>query len=673
MGSDFGGSQEVPGLRRGSGRHRHRRDGRDEKLLVASNVTARLTDALRRATEEIPVEERRRLVEEVARILRDGGRALPEDLRHTAQAWQQRQQAWLDLQEELQEARKEAERFADEVQNSMEDCLDAGVRAARAAALDGALDDVLDDDLEDPDEQPGDELEDLEDLEASELDARARLLEGVGDADRQQALVEAARRAAVFAEELERQRQRMRKRVGVDGTEAPLTIAQQLEEEKLLEELVAEQTRSIMEVQREVERLQGGGRQDSTEAQIWQQVAKTWLGLEEELSEVTEELAGVKGSRGPRLLEGVEDVDRQAVLNEAARRAALFAEELDRQRQKMRRRERSGLPPALVAGQLLEDQEALEKLTAEQAQGLADAQRALQLALDFGASGAAEAESWTHIAGMWKGTQDDLAVVEKAVQDATSAAIDDGCLWDVIACQRADQDGAATLDEEMRAKLLRAIEGISDKSRRDALAEAVRRAAVFAEELEQQRGGLRRRKPREAKAEMNEVLLAEMASEHAQRLASAQEELQRTRGIGEPGAAEADAWKQLVNVWTGLEKDLSAVSQGCEDRDDATVAAVAKARAKLGKAIEGLRDDAERRAVLSLEMQLADNFSDKLGQERTILRHKRQPEDQQVLEKEDRLASLTAELESQMAHALKELETSKDFGKNGLVEAFGRV
>ncbi|CAJ1417638.1 unnamed protein product [Effrenium voratum] len=201
------------------------------------------------------------------------------------------------------------------------------------------------------------------------------------DAERQAALAEAARRQALFQEELQKQRHKLQKRSKAKtAAPAPVEFGRLLEDQAALQALEVEREAAMEECQRYIGDARAYG--NSAEENKWIDVLQGWHGVEEDLPQLsTNELPeGTWSAMASRAKTGKVSVDHDeqlALLAEAARRAAAFDEELQKQRSHMKKRrkalQKGELEQAdpLEACRTLADEEVLKRLAKEQADACA--------------------------------------------------------------------------------------------------------------------------------------------------------------------------------------------------------------------------------------------------------------------------------------------------------------
>ncbi|CAE7032071.1 asl1 [Symbiodinium natans] len=501
-----------------------------------------LQEAMAKATEEDATwDEKQAALDQVGRLLAGGAIAnLPMALRQEAEAWQSRQDERLRLARSLEAAAEKAAALED--------------GAREAMGQDGAADDQS---------------------SLRELMARAKLSVDAGD--REALLAEAARRASAFQEELDAQRLRLkaRRRNQSDGASLLATGAL-LEERDSLSELKDKVAAEFAALP--------GLREDGAGDEAWDlacdALEDAWKQLSADVQsaaqDTQEELAEtVVGSKVAKSLEDA-DAERRAALAEAARRAAAFDEELQKQRQKLQKRAKAkgSSAPALELGRLLEDREAFQALEAERVAALEECQKFL--AEEGQKLGDSEANDWTQLVEALDAAKTDL---DELAQETSAEALPGSSTWADIAAKL--KTGKLEVDSQEHLAML---------------AEASRRAAAFDEELQKQRSQMKKRRkalqkgvtpdqvdPLEAcRSLADEQTLKKLAKEQAEACAQCEALAASAEGDAK------EAWTELGAAWAAMSKDMAKAEK--EARESAKVV-TGEAGSGLGEAL-GLVDEA---------------------------------------------------------------------------------
>eukprot|EP00931_Biecheleriopsis_adriatica_P047651 TRINITY_DN27485_c0_g1_i1.p1 TRINITY_DN27485_c0_g1~~TRINITY_DN27485_c0_g1_i1.p1 ORF type:complete len:2283 (-),score=523.16 TRINITY_DN27485_c0_g1_i1:218-7066(-) len=453
-------------------------------------------------------------------------------------------------------------------------------------------------------------------------------------AERRAALAEAARRAACFDEELQKQRQKLQKRKGRTGggIAEPLELGRLLEDRSALEALKTEQQSALVACR---EGLASAEREAGSEdVKEWSQLLEAWEFAQEELANVlassSETVTGVlpEGSAWQALAQKTsksqETPDYLAMLSEAARRASVFDEELQNQRQRMKKRRKDAKKQAgemqeprissVGVCHALADREALLRLTAEHAEASAQCQEALAAAQGNGLEHAA----WGQLAEVWAQMQKDLAKAAKEANDATSNSGALSAQLDVPGSVSADVRG-----QDGHSMPRRGI-GDSDEERRSALIEAARRVAAFDEELSKQRQAMQRRQKRTAVESAGADALATgqalldcsslqcLAQRHREGLSECKAALQ------DQNTSEAAAWEELVQAWEKLEESLGKTTH------EAAAGSAGSAVEEAALYASGVASAARRAAAFERELHGLQAVSSSAGDASTQELHEAQ-------------------------------------------------
>ena len=408
-------------------------------------------------------------------------------------------------------------------------------------------------------------------------------------------LAEAARCAATFDEELQKQRQQMKKRRkalqkgGAEQAMDPLDACRIIADEEVLKQLAKQQVEALDKCQAMASSGEGA-------SEAWEQLATTWAQMEKDMAkaekEVSEAAKVVTNEASSSLVQALElaqaegvarDVDdesaaRKAALHEAARRVAIFDEELSKQRAAMRRRQSENPCGASALGAALLDGETLKALASECAEAVAICEAAAEEASKE------EAQPWQDILKVWANLQEDLA---EATEEAATQA----------KASRA-QEAAEAL----------AVYGV---------ASAARRAVAFEHEL----GLLTRegaQKPGNVDSDIRlahrTALVQKLRTELAEGLAFCEARVAATSVEGAPEHLVEcrNAWQELVDLWQGLSKDLEAAAQELATSD-------AEPAGPLRKLLDASVSDAERQKALAEAARCAAQFDEELQRQRQRL------------------------------------------------------
>lgn len=255
--------------------------------------------------------------------------------------------------------------------------------------------------------------------------SKAKIGKVTVDDDEQLALLaEAARCAAAFDEELQKQRQQMKKRRkalqkgGSEQATDPLDVCRTMADEEALKRLSRQQAEAHAKCQAMATSGEGM-------SEAWEQLAATWVQMEKDINkaekEVSEASKVVISDAHSELVAALGlaqdgEVARDAeALQEAARRIAVFDEELAKQRAAMRRRRSENPQGANALGAALLEGEALKALAAECAEAVAVCEAAAAEASKEGG----QAEPWQDILKVWANLRADLA---EATEEAEAEA-----------------------------------------------------------------------------------------------------------------------------------------------------------------------------------------------------------------------------------------------------------
>eukprot|EP00933_Yihiella_yeosuensis_P078549 TRINITY_DN9009_c0_g1_i2.p1 TRINITY_DN9009_c0_g1~~TRINITY_DN9009_c0_g1_i2.p1 ORF type:complete len:1299 (+),score=407.21 TRINITY_DN9009_c0_g1_i2:357-3899(+) len=455
-------------------------------------------------------------------------------------------------------------------------------------------------------------------IEASHAEvgqSRLSLQIAVDPEGRKSMLVEAARRAAAFDEQLQEQKARLKKRRKAeakdkDGDIDPqLTVCKNLAEMSVLEDLKQERSLAAAQCLQQAQAAEG------SEKEAWEQLQTFWDQHHKDLTKVetdvnastasAAERSGGVWSQMARLSQSDDGTSRKAALFEASRRIAAFDEELQKQRHLMHKRqkrqgERGAEIAPLVAGQALIDGQELQKLLQEYDEGSKVCEDALRKACDSNK----DASAWEDLRNMWAKLRTSLGKAEKEVAASELRA------------ERLDFLGP----EATRA------DHLAD-SKYAEVATAARRAANFERKLHDFHEQLRQ-SPADAENPRRHPLLADaylqnqqealrkLQEEHEQEAATCQKLSSSSK---QPEAAEA--WKELVALWDelgedirGLEKDISTLNEVGSSAD------LGRSKSSVGVS------DSERRAALQEAARQVALFDEELQQQRQKLqRRRRQP------------------------------------------------
>lgn len=419
--------------------------------------------------------------------------------------------------------------------------------------------------------------------------SKAKIGKVTVDDDEQLALLaEAARCAAAFDEELQKQRQQMKKRRkalqkgGSEQATDPLDVCRTMADEEALKRLSRQQAEAHAKCQAMATSGEGM-------SEAWEQLAATWVQMEKDINkaekEVSEASKVVTSDAHSELVAALGlaqdgEVARDAeALQEAARRIAVFDEELAKQRAAMRRRRSENPQGANALGAALLEGEALKALAAECAEAVAVCEAAAAEASKEGG----QAEPWQDILKVWANLRADLA--------------------------------EATEEAEAEAKTCRAQEA-SEALAAHGVAAAARRAVAFEHEL----GQLTREGAHESGAVEADVrrahktaLVQKLKTEHAEGLAFCEAKVAATRAEEEtPHLVECrNAWQELVELWQGLGKDLETAAQ--------ELATSTEPAGALRKILDASVSDAERQKALAEAARRAAQFDEELQRQRQRL------------------------------------------------------
>ncbi|CAE7905781.1 unnamed protein product, partial [Symbiodinium microadriaticum] len=391
------------------------------------------------------------------------------------------------------------------------------------------------------------------------------------DAELQAALSEALRRMANFEHDLEQQRAALKRR----RKKEPGAMA----DDESLTALVVEKGQALAQCQDFAEKMP---------AQAWNLIVSTWHG---KLTDGLERLAmradveGVEDSsededarqRRRLLVDRGEAVDPSAALQEARRRLAQLAEEAERQRLGLKRRQRR-----------------------------------------------ARGE---------EGSDDDSSLEEQTLRSSAISAWGDaagksGEIERLKAAQRGMGRSAWTDDPAASP----------DDFYPSSLAEAKQRLAGFEEQLRAQQKSLRRLEQQKRSGQADDVLLAEHALLNQGALEALAAERGRCRRQLQKllQVAEAEGWSedqraaydQLVAQCQRLEESFKSLDQTAEMLQQGTEEAVAAPGATsaieaLKAALSGKVDDPELRAALDVALKRLASFDSDLEQQRAALKRRR--------------------------------------------------
>ncbi|CAE7811872.1 unnamed protein product [Symbiodinium sp. CCMP2592] len=394
------------------------------------------------------------------------------------------------------------------------------------------------------------------------------------DAELQAALSEALRRMANFEHDLEQQRAALKRR----RKKEPGAMA----DDESLTALVVEKGQALAQCQDFAEKMP---------AQAWNLIVSTWHG---KLTDGLERLAmraDVEGAedssededarqRRRLLVDRGEAVDPSAALQEARRRLAQLAEEAERQRLGLKRRQRR------ARGDEGSDEEgSLEEQTLRSSA--------------ISAWGDAEDAA---------GKSEEIELLRRAQRGMGRSAWTD--------------DPAASADDFYPSSL----------------AEAAQRLAGFEEQLRAQQKSLRRLEQQKRSGEADDVLLAEHALLNQGALEALAAERGRCRRQLQKllQVAEAEGWSQdqraaydqLVAQCQRLEESFKSLDQTAEMLQQGTEEAVAAPGATsaieaLKAALAGKVDDPELRAALDAALKRLASFDSDLEQQRAALKRRR--------------------------------------------------
>eukprot|EP00435_Cladocopium_sp_Y103_P015931 s564_g3.t3 len=419
------------------------------------------------------------------------------------------------------------------------------------------------------------------------------------DAEREAALAEAARRQATFQEELQKQRQKLQKRTKAKSTApTPLELGRLLEDEGALQALERDREEAMKECQQFVDTAA------STSGE-WRDLLEGWQTFEEDLANLSshnqdlrermpEGSVWASAGRLARLRKTDVSHDEQlAMLAEAARCAAAFDEELQKQRQQMKKRRKAlqkqgGAEQAndsLDVCRTLADEEILKGLSEKQAEAHAKCQA-------MATSGEGMSEAWEQLAATWVQMEKDMNKAEKDVSETSK-----------VVTSNANSGLVQVLGLAQDSEVARDVDDDS-VSRRKALKEAAQRVAVFDEELSKQRAAVIRRRaanPSGARVlghalldgEALKTLAAECTKAEAACQAAAEEAIAKNH-------SEAEQWKDLLKLWSTLQKDLE------EDIEQAAAEARACRAQEASEALAAAGLPAAVRQALKFEKELED-------------------------------------------------------------------
>ncbi|CAE7531923.1 unnamed protein product, partial [Symbiodinium sp. CCMP2456] len=391
------------------------------------------------------------------------------------------------------------------------------------------------------------------------------------DAELQAALSEALRRMANFEHDLEQQRAALKRR----RKKEPGAMA----DDESLTALVVEKGQALAQCQDFAEKMP---------AQAWNLIVSTWHG---KLTDGLERLAmradveGVEDSsededareRRRLLVDRGEAVDPSAALQEARRRLTQLAEEAERQRLGLKRRQRRAR-----GEEGSDDDSSLEEQTLR----------------------SSAISAWGDAAG----TSGEIERLKAAQRGMGRSAWTD--------------DPAASTDDFYPSSL----------------AEATQRLAGFEEQLRAQQKSLRRLEQQKRSGQADDVLLAEHALLNQGALEALAAERGRCRRQLQKllEVAEAEGWSedqraaydQLVAQCQRLEESFKSLDQTAEMLQQGTEEVVAAPGATsaieaLKAALAGKVDDPELRAALDVALKRLASFDSDLEQQRAALKRRR--------------------------------------------------
>jgi len=416
----------------------------------------------------------------------------------------------------------------------------------------------------------------------------------VGNADeRREALADAARRVATFDEEVQRQRLRLRQRRSPPGQQsAPLAVGLLMGGRSDVQQLRQELAQAASDCQHALQ-IASTDNHDLVQITAWQQLGGSCEQLRNEVAHLDAEIntdivdlncygaawksiaqdsvAKALSERRYGISSNVDEVERYALLSEAARRAAAFDEEMQQQKERLERRRRLRVNETapLAAGQRIVDCEVFERLAQQQAHGLMESEQALLRGLAPSSLDVEETEAWQQLVCLWKQHQE---VLDKIRQQAAAGSeqIGDDCVWRLAVDE--------TVAGESSKHPVRSDAIVNSAERRRALAEAARCAAVFEEEVQRQRQLLKRRRRTSKDGEalrfghrcLDRDTLARLLQQHKEGLAHCEEALAMECALGKHDTHAARAWQGLVGVWHQLEQDVVGATD--EVRSESNVA-----------------------------------------------------------------------------------------------------
>ncbi|CAE8586556.1 unnamed protein product [Polarella glacialis] len=345
---------------------------------------------------------------------------------------------------------------------------------------------------------------------------------------------------------------------------------------------------------------------------------------------------------------------------EAVRRAARFDEELQRQHAGLEQRKRAaaggdGIQEALLAGQLLEDQNLFSTLAQEHEDCLSQCQHALQEAIDSDGPDAKSSRGWQRLVFIWQGFDRGLrAAADEAAACRTALAV--------------APHGPSLASSALLAHSSSARDPVSAAAGPlgPTLAEALRRAVQFDLELGQQRLAVGRRRQRRSAAgeetdgDMRSRL--DLADDVALRTLAAErrEALAESQARADDHEAEA-AWHQLQDLWEGhLSKGLEEMAA------DVFLVAwpEANSRAQHNLRRGGAEDDAAQRAAALAEARRRLTVIDEDAEKQRLgLRRRRRLQDNAELQSLAQIAESGTKLEAvavQHAEGLREQQDALD-------------
>lgn len=398
------------------------------------------------------------------------------------------------------------------------------------------------------------------------------------DAERRAALAEAARRAAAFDEELQKQKQKLQKRAKGKGSQAAaLELGRLLEDKEAYEALESERAAALEECQK----FMAEGKMTNSEANDWAQLVEALDAAKADVAELAPETSAEEAlpktstwaAIAAKVKTGKLEVDSQeqmAMLAEATRRAAAFDEELQKQRSQMKKRRKAlqkGATPdqvdPLEACRTLADEQTLKKLAKEQAEACAQCE-ALAASAEIDTK-----EAWTELGAAWAAMSKDMAKAEKEARESAKVVTGEGsglseALGLVDEAAGGDMAGGSSR---------RLVEDDGD-ARRAALQEAARRIATFDEELAKQKAAMRRRRTEASGATAlghalrDGAALRGLSEATAEQRAACEAAIQAAR---EEGGAGAAAWEDLAQVWGKLQEDVAEATKEVEaDAEEAS-------------------------------------------------------------------------------------------------------